>query len=129
MVVKFDRKLQPQKAAVYPGPSGVNEATFVVQVGELFEDLDFVPFCEPPRLLENCCEAEYRIESRRFRHEEYDFLEDHTLWITLKGDFFYDCHGVRVDGNNDGVAGGTFESWVTVVSEEKYEHLKREGKL
>jgi len=107
----------------------VNDATFVVQVGELYEDLDFVPFSETPRLLDNCCEAEYRIESRRFRHEHYDFLEDHTLWITLKCDFLYDCHGVRVDGNNDGVAGGTFESWVSVISEEKYEQLKKEGKL
>ena len=129
LTLKFDRKLQPQRESGYPGPSGVNEATFVVQVGELYEDLDFVPFCEPPHLLGSGCEAEYHVESRKFHHEHYDFLEDHTLWITVKCDFLYDCHGVRVDGNNDGVAGGTFESWVSVVSEEKYEQLKKEGKL
>jgi hypothetical protein len=129
LVVKFDRKLQHQPPQEFPRATGVSEATFMVQFGELFEDLDFVPYEHPPRLKENGCEAEYKIENRRYRHEHYDFLEGHTVWITLRCDFLYDCHGVRVDGNNDGTPGGTFESWLSVVSQEKYAHLKREGQL
>lgn len=129
LTVKFDRKLQYEPPQEFPGPRGVNEATFTVQFGEQYEDLDFVPFAEPPHLHKNGCEAEYQIETRRYRHEHYDFLEDHTLWITLRCDFLYDCHGIRVDGNNDGVEGGTFESWLTVISQEKYEQMKKDGKL
>jgi hypothetical protein len=54
-------------------------------------------------------------------------LERRIVWITLKCDFLYDCHGIRVDGNNDGIAGGTFESWMTVLPEHECEQMKKEG--
>jgi hypothetical protein len=128
--IKFDRKLKQQPGThVYPGPWGINEATFVVQYGELYEDLDFVISDGPPKLLENLCEAEYKISSRKYHDDEYRYLENHIIWITLKCDFLYDCHGVRVDGNNNGNEGGTFESWFSVVSEQEYDQLKKEGKL
>jgi hypothetical protein len=127
--VIFDRKLQPTKRREYPGPWGINEATFVVQYGEPYEDLDFVISDGPPSLLDNLCEAQYKVAFRKHHAEGYHYMEGHVIWITVKCDFLYDCHGVRVDGNNDGVAGGTFESWVSVVSEEKYEQLKKDGKL
>lgn len=127
--IMFDRKLQLAQKREYPGPWGINEATFVVQFGELYEDLDFVISDGPPKLLDNLCEAQYKVAFRKHHNEGFHYLEGHTIWITLKCDFLYDCHGVRVDGNNDGIAGGAFESWVTVVSEETYEQLKKDGKL
>jgi hypothetical protein len=129
LCVKFDRKLQRPEPREYPGPWGVNEATFVVQQGEQYEDLDFVVYDEPPALTENLYQAEYKISSRKHHRDEYSYLIGHIIWITLKCDFLYDCHGVRVDGNNDGIAGGTFESWVKVVSDYDYEQMKKDGKL
>jgi len=123
-VVTFDRKLREAKPRKYPGPSGVNQATFVVEYGggAGFEDLDFVPFDFPPRSIEGGLKAEYRVRSR----DGFGYLENHVVWITLKCDFLFDCHGVRVDGDNDGVVGGTFESWVSVVSDAAYRQLQRE---
>ena len=137
LIVTFDRKLRDAPDTGYPGPSGVNPATFVVQFGEQYEDLDFAPYAEPPSLIADGLKAEYQIaprqssndKHRQYRHESYDYLEGHTLWISLKCDFVLDCHGVRVDGNNDGIAGGTFESWVSVVDNEEYERLEKEGRL
>src|SRR6266404_3101216 len=122
-VVTFDRKLEEAPSRPYPGPWGVNAATFVVQYGEQYEDLDFAPYEEeePPRLV-NKFQAEYKVSPRGKKgHGDYKYLVGHIVWITLKCDYLYDCHGVRVDGNDDGIAGGTFESWVSVVSDYEYE--------
>lgn len=128
LVVTFDRKLRRDAGGYYPGPSGVNQATFVVEYGggAGFEDLDFVPYKSPPKLVDEKLKAIYRVkpEGRRYG---FRFLENHVIWITLKCDFLFDCHGVRVDGNNNGIAGGTFESWVYVVSDSDYERASREG--
>lgn len=127
--VSFDRRLQAAPTTYFPGPWGVNQATFVVQFGEQYEDLDFAPPIEPPKLTDDGLHAEYKIAPRPGRSGGYDYLQGHMLWITLKCDFLYDCHGRRVDGNNNGVEGGTFESWVTVVHGYEYERLEREGLL
>jgi hypothetical protein len=125
--VTFDRKLREPESTYYPGPWGINAATFVVQFGEQAEDLDFVPYEVPPALTADKLQAEYKVAPRSNKPAGYGFLEGHTLWITIKGDFIYDCHGRRVDGNNNGVEGGTFESWVTVVDKYEYERLQEEG--
>ena len=60
-------------------------------------------------------------------------LRNHIVHVTLRCDFLLDCHGNAVDGNHiggqrptgDGVAGGTFESWFMVVSDEAYEQHKQ----
>jgi hypothetical protein len=131
--VTFDRKLHksPKRQYDYEHPLGwgVNEATFVVQFGEQYEDLDFVLYEEPPRLLDDQLTAEYKFDPRQTKRGRYSHLEGHTIWVTLKCDFLYDCHSVRVDGNNDGIAGGVFESWFTVVSDEDYERCRREERL
>lgn len=129
LTVTFDRKLQAAPSTYYSGPWGINHATFVVQFGGHDEDLDFVPSEGPPTLSEDGLKAEYKIAPRKHKPDGYGYLEGHTLWITIKGDFLYDCHGVRVDGNNNGVEGGTFESWVTVVDRYEYERLEKEGLL
>jgi hypothetical protein len=125
--VTFDRKLKDDNAVryrgKYPGPSGVNEATFLVQYGEIYEDLDFVLFDKAPHLTEDGCHAEYHMSPRKHHHDGFHYLEGHTLWITVKCDFLLDCHGVRVDGNNNGVPGGVFTSWVSVVDDEECELL------
>jgi hypothetical protein len=129
LTVTFDRKVQPPSPNYYPGPWGINHATFVVQFGGHDEDLDFVPSDGPPVLTADGLRAEYQIAPRKHKPDGYGYLEGHTLWITIKGDFLYDCHGMRVDGNNNGVEGGTFESWVTVVDRYEYERLEKEGLL
>jgi len=124
LTVTFDRKLRQTPSRSYPGPWGVNQATFVVQVGRQTEDLDFLPYQEAPRLLDNLLQAEYKFRS------DYETLSDlmgKIVWITIKGDFLFDCHGARVDGNNNGVEGGTFESWFQVVGAEEYEELQEEA--
>ena len=121
-VVTFDRKLRkPRQNDNFPGPYGVNTATFRVEYGEGagFEDLDFVPFERPPRLSKDRLHASYR--ARRDGPKHFRYLENHVIWITIKCDFLLDCHGVAVDGNNNGTPGGTFESWVYVVSDSEYE--------
>src|SRR6185436_12297755 len=95
-----------------------------------YEDLDFVTFSDPPRV-EHDCVAVYSLDPRSgkgrghgYRDEPpFTYLENHTVFITLKCDFILDCHGVPVDGNHlggllpsgDGIRGGTFESWFHVV--------------
>jgi hypothetical protein len=137
--VTFDRKLEDRAQSEYfPGPSGVNQATFVMQFGEQKEDLDFVDYVHPPHLSDDRLKAEYEIGQRsqaasvqgrnRPVHQEsgYAYLVGHTVSISLKCDFLYDCHGVRVDGNNDGLAGGTFESWFSVISDDDYDRMRQE---
>jgi hypothetical protein len=127
LLVTFDRKLREARNTDYPGPYGVNQATFVVEYGggTGFEDLDFVPFASPPSLSADGLTAEYEIRPEGSRYR-YSYLEKHVIWITIKCDFLLDCHGVRVDGNDNGVAGGTFESWFYVVSDSEYERMRRE---
>jgi hypothetical protein len=128
--VTFDRKVKPapppQYELDYPAESGINQATFVLQFGEQYEDLDFVLYEEPPRLLDDQLTAAYKIAPRSGRHGRYNHLEGHTIWVTLKCDFIYDCHDVRVDGNNNGTAGGVFESWFTVINDDEYERYQGE---
>lgn len=151
LVVRFDRKLIGAPSDFNPGPWGVNQATFVLQFGGGREDLDFVDYDDPPHLSQDGLKAEYKIGQRRQEDRRpsrdpqrdprsrrdreagygegavgYDYLVNHTILITLKCDFLYDCHGVRVDGNNDGIAGGTFESWFSVVSDDYYNENYRE---
>jgi hypothetical protein len=62
--------------------------------------------------------ALYKIDDRRVR----DIMGD-VVFVTIRCDLILDCHGEPVDGNHlagllptgDGVAGGVFESWFTVV--------------
>lgn len=124
--VRFDRRLKPPPNKAPYGPNGVNAATFLVQFGGGYEDLDFVP-AECPPALEHDCVAVYTIDPRRRKGHgddyDYAYLERHTVFITLHCDFLVDCHGVAVDGNHiagklpsgDGVPGGTFLSWFRVV--------------
>jgi hypothetical protein len=96
-----------------------------VQSGGSSEDLDFVISEGAPSLIADGTKAEFKVD---LRNKEYKRLTGHMLWITLRCDFLFDCHGLRVDGNNDGIAGGTFESWVSVITHDEYELLKREGR-
>lgn len=132
--IRFDRRLLPEAHSNHCGPRGVNACTFIVQFGGGYEDLDFVTFTDPPRL-EHDCVAVYTIDPRSrkghgYRDEPpFTYLENHTVFVTLKCDFILDCHGVPVDGNHlggilpsgDGVRGGTFESWFHVVSDREWE--------
>ncbi len=125
--VTFDRKIdRPIQKRRYPGPTGVNPATFRVDFGEGsgFEDLDIVPFVRPPFLRKDQIHARYWVD-RDHRHKDFTYLENHVVWITIKCDFLLDCHGVAVDGNNNGTPGGTFESWVYVVSDSEYNDYKK----
>lgn len=117
--VRFDRRLHPER-------NGIGPFTFVVQFGGGYEDLDFVVSCDKPEV-HNGCEAVFEMDDRR-RHQgeaAFAYLENQTVFITLKCDFILDCHGEPVDGNHvggvlptgDGVRGGTFESWFHVVSD------------
>lgn len=131
--VQFDRRLHHshrRRNSSY-GPNGVNSCTFVVQFGGEYEDLDFVTSTEPPHLQHDCV-AVFTIDPRssehRRDHHPYAYLENQTVFITLKCDFLLDCHGVAIDGNHiagvlpsgDGVAGGTFESWFRVLPDGEF---------
>jgi hypothetical protein len=122
--VRFDRRLKAQSSdGKACGPNGVNRCTFIVQYGGGGEDLDFVTSRKPPHV-EHDCEAVFTIGRRdEDDYQPYTYLENQTVYITLKCDFILDCHGVAVDGNHiggalpsgDGIRGGTFESWFRVV--------------
>ena len=130
-VVTFNRRLKkPLPPRSWPRGWGINEATFQVQFGDAYEDLDTVPAEDGwPKEGDNLCTAEYKIHSRKYHHEGYDFLVDHIVWITLKGDFIRDCHDLRIDGDRDHREGGTFQSWLSVVSDEEYKQLEKDGQL
>lgn len=135
--IRFDRRLRhPHGRPGYCGPHGINPCTFVVQAGGGYEDLDFITYSEPPQL-EHDCVAVFTIDPRAndYNHDlPYAYLENQTVFITLKCDFLPDCHGVAVDGNHlggvlpsgDGVAGGTFESWFRVVPDHEYDRQREE---
>jgi len=131
--IRFDRRLKrtehgPRRC----GPVGVNPCTFIVQYGggAEDEDLDFVPYTEAPHV-EHDRVAVYSMEGSRRRHDHspFAYLEHHTVYIALKCDFILDCHGNPVDGDHlggilpsgDGIRGGTFESWFSVVPDHEWE--------
>jgi hypothetical protein len=135
--IRFDRRLKKSRAELgSSGPRGVNPCTFMVQFGGGYEDLDFVTYTEPPHV-EHDCIAVFTIDPRSLRHHReppYAYLENQTIFITLKCDFILDCHSVAVDGDHlggilpsgNGVAGGTFESWFRVVPDHEWERRERE---
>ena len=138
--VRFDRRLHHSHHHHHSsgGPRGVNSCTFVVQFGGEYEDLDFVTSTHPLHLRDRRV-AVFTIDPRsngprRDHHHPYAYLENQTVFITLKCDFLLDCHGVAVDGNHlggvlpsgDGVPGGTFESWFRVLPDGEFaEYEKR----
>jgi hypothetical protein len=135
--VRFDRRLRRSDSELgVAGPRGVNPATFLVQFGGGYEDLDFVNYTDPPHV-EHGCMAVFRIDPRSQRHHHelpFSYLENQTIYISLKCDFILDCHDVAVDGNHlggilpsgDGVPGGTFESWFRVLPDHEWERRHRE---
>ena len=135
--IRFDRRLKRiHEDRGVSGPRGVNPATFVVQFGGGYEDLDFVTYADPPHV-EHGCIAVFTIDPRgRRSHREvpYAYLENQTVFITLKCDFILDCHDVAVDGNylggilpsGDGIRGGTFESWFRVVPDYEWDQHQRQ---
>lgn len=137
--VRFDRRLKrPGRGPGECGPHGVNPCTFVVQFGGGYEDLDFVTYDDPPRV-EHDCVAVYSLDPRGREHRHnlpFSYLENHTVFVTLKCDFILDCHDVPVDGNHlagllpsgDGTRGGTFESWFRVVPDHEWDNSERAGR-
>lgn len=135
--VRFDRPLRvaPQLAN-HPGPSGINAVTFVAEYGEIYEDMDFVPYRQPPYLDSDRRTAVFELaDPRPSPSGGFRYLVSHTVHVTLKCDFLVDCHDHAVDGDHlggrlpsgDGVQGGTFESWFTVVSDDEYERMMPQG--
>lgn len=137
--VRFDRRLKRSRGEPGDcGPYGVNSCTFVVQFGGGYEDLDFVTYEEAPHV-EHDCVAVYALDSRSREHRHplpFSYLENQTVFVTLKCDFILDCHGVPVDGNHlggllpsgDGVRGGTFESWFRVVPDHVWDNYERDAR-
>jgi hypothetical protein len=135
--IRFDRRLRKSHAELgVSGARGVNPATFVVQFGGEYEDLDFVTYTEPPHV-EHECVAVYPLDPRAERHHHdlpFAYLENQMVFIALKCDFILDCHDIAVDGNHlggilpsgDGVPGGTFESWFHVVPDHEWERLEHQ---
>ena len=126
--VRFDRQLAAAQGALPAGPVGINERTFVAQYGAQREDLDFVMYSQVPHLLPDRRSAMFEV----LRPDEY---VGSTIQVTLRCDFILDCRDNPVDGNHlrgrrptgDGVAGGTFESWFRVVSDDEYNRLTTTG--
>jgi hypothetical protein len=113
--VTFDREVKP---AVGPwSGTGINRSTFTVRYAGEDEQPDTAPSEHGPQM-ENPWTAVYRIDERRCR----DLVGD-VVFVTIRCDFVLDCHDEPVDGNHlkaqlptgDGVAGGVFESWFSVV--------------
>jgi hypothetical protein len=135
--VRFDRRLKRSRHSHDDcGPHGINSCTFDVRFGGGYEDLDFVTSENMPHVVDECV-AVYPIDprGRKNRHDKpFSYLENHTVYITLKCDFILDCHGVPVDGNHmagllpsgDGVPGGTFESWFRVVPDHEWKDHDRD---
>jgi hypothetical protein len=137
LLARFDRELEEVKQPKGScGRRGVNPCTFVVQYGEIYEDLDFVPYERDPYLDDDRRTAVFKLEDPRPGVTgHYHYLIGHTVYVTIKCDFLLDCHGQAVDGNHVGgrlptgndTPGGTFESWFTVVSDQDYERLKADN--
>lgn len=135
LAVRFDGPIehvhQPEGGC---GPRGVNACTFQVEFGEIYEDMDFVPYRRPPYLASDHRTAVFELEDPRPSPAGgFRYLIGHTVYVTIKCDFLLDCQGQAVDGDHiggrlptgDGTAGGTFESWFTVVSDDDYERLNK----
>lgn len=124
--VRFDRMLAVPPDVSAAGPVGINERTFQAQYGAQREDLDFVMYGQVPHLLPDRRTAVFDV----LRPEEY---LGSTIHVTLRCNFILDCRDNPVDGDHlrgrrptgDGVAGGTFESWFRVVSDEEYDRLTK----
>jgi hypothetical protein len=134
--VRFDHPLEVVKQPdEYAGPRGVNNCTFVVEFGEGFEDLDFVPYTPetPPHLAADRRTAVYPLDQPSGPHLGYRYLINHTVYVTIKCDFLLDACGNPVDGEHvggrrptgDGTPGGTFESWFSVVSDGDYDRITK----
>lgn len=130
--IRFDRRLKKHEGENWSGPRGVNACTFVVQFGDGYDDLDYVSYADDPHVKDDCI-AVYPIEPRN-HGRPFAYLENRTVFITLKCDFILDCHGIPVDGNHlggilpsgDGIRGGTFESWFRVMPDHEWNDLVRE---
>jgi hypothetical protein len=120
--VTFDRKLLP--AASGESGTGINLATFVVQYVQAQADLEFLEPEGDPSLDETGCTAIFRVPEARLTRGR-GTLVGARMQVTLRCDFVLDCRGQPVDGNHlrgrtptgDGVPGGTFESWFTLVDD------------
>jgi hypothetical protein len=116
--VLFDRKLKPANGL----KNGINEFTFVVQHGDLDENLEFLTPGEESPSVEDDRWAVFSIDDRLLYSRRGD-LTGRTIYVTLKCDFILDCHNNAVDGNHlggetptgNGTPGGIFESWFRVV--------------
>jgi len=134
---RFDRDLEEVAQPVGScGPRGVNPCTFIVEYGEIYEDMDFVPYARPPYLEADRRTAVFQLEDPRpSPGGQYRYLIGHTVYVTIKCEFLLDCNGQAVDGNHiggrrptgNGTPGGTFESWFTVVSDQELEELHQKG--
>jgi hypothetical protein len=127
--VTFDRKLRPAESD--ESGTGINLSTFVVQYAQSQADLEYLePADGYPRLDETGCTAIFRLPQTRLRREGGRYTRDTLtpgtrMLVTLRCDFLLDCRGQPVDGNHlggrvptgDGVPGGTFESWFTLVED------------
>jgi hypothetical protein len=121
--VTFSRKIKPvpdDERAI-----GINRNTFIIQYQGAQQNLEFLPYEQPPKLDPNDpCKAIFTIKrSMLDPNEEGPTISSRTIfYITLKCDFIMDCHDLPVDGNflrgelptGDGIVGGTFESWFRV---------------
>jgi hypothetical protein len=134
LTIWFDRDLEQVPPTGYSGPRGINAGTFIVEYGAGFEDLDFVPYDPPPVLAPDQRTAVYTLDDQpQGPGSGFRYLIGHTVYVTLKCDFVLDCEGNPVDGNHlggrlptgDGVRGGTFESWFTVVSDDDCERMTK----
>ena len=136
--VYFDRKLlghepeneKEEEQASQNGQDGVgiNQYTFVVQFSGAQLDLEYLPHepDAPPQIemTEEYCRAVFTIRSDFLRGRSAIIGE--TVHITLKCDFILDCRGQPVDGDHlggapptgNGIAGGIFESWFHVISDQ-----------
>ena len=127
--VTFDRKLLPAESA--ESGTGINVVTFAVQYTQTQADLEYLEPAEGyPRLDETGCTAIFRLPKERLRRKNGRYGRDSLtpgtrVLVTLHCDFLLDCRGQPVDGNHlggrvptgDGVPGGTFQSWFTLVDD------------
>ena len=114
--------------------TGINEHTFVVQLGGVERTLEFVPYEEgiPPFLDEGDCKAVFQIESAVLGRRSSSSIIGHVVYVTLRCDFILDCHDNPVDGEflrgllptGDGRAGGAFMSWFRVEPDREEEEAK-----
>jgi hypothetical protein len=119
--VWFDRPLRPKDE----DSTGINRFTFIVQYGNVQEDLEFLASHEEPWFDEEHCVASFTLDDRYFAARR-PTIAGSDIFVTLKCDFLLDCHGLAVDGDHlrghlpsgNGVEGGTFESWFRITNGE-----------